>query len=46
MSLVDLIGLPKDSQQKQGLHQWQVKGCSTRPMGNYLKALGLHLTIV
>lgn len=41
MSLKNLINSPQDPPQKQELHQWQVVGCSTRPMGNYLKALGL-----
>lgn len=43
MSLIDLINPPQDRQrqQKHELHQWQVKGYSTQPMGNYLKALGL-----
>ena len=26
---------------QRNLHRWQAKGCSFRPMGNYLKALGL-----
>ena len=39
MNLTDLIDPPKNSQKE--LHQWQLPGCSIRPMGNYLKALGL-----
>ena len=39
MSLTDLINPPQERQTES--YQWQVVGCSTRPMGNYLKALGL-----